>query len=434
MSRVLDYIVAQPWAITSEGLAVICAIAAREEVRAQDVEAIGREPGRPLSAGSQVQIRDGVAVIPVTGPLVRYGNVFSRISGATSLESLSTDIGEALRDPQVRALVLNVDSPGGQVNGTGELARLVRAARAEKPIHTLFSGLGASGAYWIGTAASKVWAVETAIVGSIGTVMGVDPESREDAFLFVSSQSPKKRIDPATREGAANVQALVDSLAAVFVAQVAENLGITAEKVLSDFGQGGVMVGEEAHAAGMVHGITTLEDLISDLSGRASRPGTSAAASAGRRIPRPGGIMPETQPAADNQRPEITRAYLDAHHPELVAAIKAEGRTEGVTAGATAERERIAGIEALAAPGTEPLIAAAKADPTATKESTAVKIIEAQKAQGGQRLAAIAGDAAVMTPPGPGANAGVEAAKTPAEKAAFILGAGRPKQKAAATN
>ncbi|MGE0456418.1 MAG: S49 family peptidase [Vicinamibacterales bacterium] len=341
MSRVLEYIDRTPWAITPEGLSVVRAIAAREEVRAHDILAIGKEPGQPLNGNPAVQIRGSVAVVPLAGPLFRYANLFTRFSGATSLEVFSNDLGEALRDPKVRAIILDVNSPGGEVNGTEETAKLIRAARGQKPIYALISGVGASAAYWIASAAEKVFSVETGLVGNIGTVLTVDVSAPKDTQLvFISSQTPRKRLDPADAGEAALIQEMVDALAQVFIENVADNRGTTVEKVLSDFGQGHVLVGAAAHAAGMVDGIATLESLVTELSGRAPAFGSRAAAVAGGGSTPNGGTMAEQEtPAADAQRPTIDRAYLDTHHADLVSSIRTEG--------ATAERTRVLGIQDL---------------------------------------------------------------------------------------
>src|SRR5690625_78334 len=117
--RAWDLATSLQWAITDDALRTLLEVAARENLTPEVVEA---ELGRPLQNTDRVTIRDGVATIPVVGPIFRRASLFTRVSGATSIEQLALDFQEALTDPQVRAILLNVDSPGGEVNGVSEFA------------------------------------------------------------------------------------------------------------------------------------------------------------------------------------------------------------------------------------------------------------------------------------------------------------------------
>jgi ClpP class serine protease len=95
-----------------------------------------------------------------------------------------------------------------------------------------------------------------------------DEKSDVRRVEIVSSSSPDKRLDPNTDAGRAKVQSMVDALADVFIGSVAKFRGTTPERVASDFGRGGVMVGAQAKAAGMVDRIGSLETVIAELAGR----------------------------------------------------------------------------------------------------------------------------------------------------------------------
>lgn len=261
-SRVMDYILSVPWAITSEWLGVIYGVADR--AAKLDPKAIESEFGRPLENTRRVTIRNGVATVPLSGPLFRYANLFTQISGASSLEVFATDFSAALKDQQVGAILLAVDSPGGEVNGTAEVAELIyraRSARGGKPLVAHISGTGASAAYWIASAVDEIVVSETALVGSIGTVVRLykDPKNA-DAIEIVSSQAPKKPMDPETKAGRESIQQVLDDLADVFINTVARNRGVSREDVLSDFGQGDVLVGRKAALAGMADRVGTFEE------------------------------------------------------------------------------------------------------------------------------------------------------------------------------
>jgi signal peptide peptidase SppA len=274
--KALDLASSVPWAIRPESLEAILAIAAREDIP-QDVvaammtsgspEAVAARLGKPLDNTHAVSIRDGVAVIPVAGPIFRHANLFSEISGATTTDAIARDLTTALDNPSVRSILLEIDSPGGEVAGTAELAGMIRAAHERKPVTAYVDDLGASAAYWLASAAGEIVAAPTAVLGSIGVVAVMkDPAKKKSADLeFVSSKSPNKRPDLTTEAGKAQIQATVDALADVFFADVARYRGVPVETVQSDFGQGGVFVGQQAVDAGLADRVGSFEQTLRDL-------------------------------------------------------------------------------------------------------------------------------------------------------------------------
>ncbi len=268
--RVLDFALGTPWAITPEALETILAIVNRSN---ESVKAIEARLGENLENTDQVAVRDGVAVLSVAGPLFRYANMFTEVSGATSYQTLAMDFTEAVQNEDVRAILLNIDSPGGEVNGVSELARMIAAQRGLKPIVAYIGGLGGSAAYWLASAADEIVAADTALLGSIGAIMTfVDTRAAEEAegvrvIEIVSSQTPNKGIDPLTKDGRARIQAIVDQVASVFIAAVAENRGVPEKTVLTKYGRGGVLVGETAVAEGLADRLGSFEDVVERLQG-----------------------------------------------------------------------------------------------------------------------------------------------------------------------
>jgi signal peptide peptidase SppA len=251
--RALQLALGVPWAILPESLETILSIAARVN---ETPEAIAEKMGQKLENTRTVTVRDGVATIPVTGPLFRYADIFTEISGATSYETLSRDFTAALNNPEISAIVFEIDSPGGEVNGVSELAEMIYAARGKKPIKAYVSGFGASGAYWLAAACDEVIAADTALLGSIGVIATFVDESmaEEDAGIrvinVISTQSPFKAADPTDAEDLERIQKTVDDLAAVFVSAVGKYRGVGEKTVLAKFGKGDVMVGQVAVEAG----------------------------------------------------------------------------------------------------------------------------------------------------------------------------------------
>ncbi|MFO1081884.1 MAG: S49 family peptidase [Reyranellaceae bacterium] len=414
--RVLDALAAGAWAMDETYLRAMLEVAQREHGPA--LEALAARRDRPLDNTARATIRDGVAILPVTGPLFRYANLFTAVSGATSMQSLAADFGAALEDRSVRAILLQVDSPGGDVNGVAEMAGTVLAARGRKPVQAYVGHMAASGAYWIASAAAKVFVDPTAMLGSIGVVRTVrDARAAEEkagirTVEIVSSVSPDKRRDPTTDEGRAQAQALVDRLASEFVNAVALQRGVSPETVVADFGRGGVLVGSDAVAAGMADGVSSFEAVLASL--------VSTGSSAGGPVRL---FVPRAAAAASSEKTmEIkTVSDLEAAFPELVAQLEkdaataaraegetagrevgqAEGKAAGLLEGATAERGRILGIQAHQVAGTEKLVAELVADGKTTPDQAGARILGELRAQGPRALAALKAD----EPPKTGAGA-----------------------------
>jgi capsid assembly protease len=361
-SRILSHLVGSPWAITQDAMDTITAIADREFTRTDFPETIDLTPGHSVEGAPYLRVRNHVGLLGVSGPLFRYGNLFTEVSGATSVELLTLGLGAALEDPEIRSIVLQVDSPGGEANGVDELAELIYQARQKKPVIAHISGRGASGAYWLASAASEVVVTPVSLVGSIGAILTLRDYSGKDKdrgirdYEFVSSVSPNKAPDPTTQGGRDQIQEMVDDVGMVFVEAVAKHRGISPEEVQERYGAGAVLVGRKAVEAGMADRMATLEELLDELEEDAPTGARSIITGPGRVASAQEGTMD-----VDTKQTEetFTRADLTDLTPDAVAelipsaaeALRAEGREQG----AVAERTRIEGIRSLYAPGFEDL-------------------------------------------------------------------------------
>lgn len=289
--RARNAILAAPWAMTPEMVATMLAIAERENLTP---EAVAAQLGRPLDNTRSVAVRDGVAVIPVEGVISRHMSLFSEISGGTSIEALATDLRAALDSAAVQSILLHIDSPGGEVNGVGEFAAMVRAAGATKPVSAYVGGMAASAAYWIAAAAGEVVVDRSALVGNIGVIMAVpDPDKRQSRSIeFVSSQSPHKRPDPRTEGGRTRLQGLVDSAADVFIGAVADYRAMTPEAVAAT--EGDILIGQAAIDAGLADRLGSFEGVIAALQAKAREPRRMS--SGGRMAAQQEGTMTNEQP------------------------------------------------------------------------------------------------------------------------------------------
>lgn len=359
--RAMQAIMAEKWAILPDALETIMQVAERTN---ESPEAVTAKLGRPLENTRSVEIRNGTAIIPVTGPVFRYANLMTEVSGATSIEVLAKDFSTALNDNMIEQIVLDIDSPGGQVTGVNEFANMIYEARGKVPIIAYVSGMGASAAYWIASAADEIVLDDTAMVGSVGVVSTIDARKQDGIVEIVSSQSPNKRPDVSTDYGRAQVQKTVDALADVFIDAVARNRGIDRASVLEQYGQGDVFVGEQAVEAGMADRVGSLESLIAGVSGSTSDEVITM--------------------SEKTETPEITRDFIAHEHPAVAEAFRKEGAEaaykEAFNAGAQSERERIQAVEDQLVPGHEDLIAAMKFDGKTSGPEAAVAIIKAEKA------------------------------------------------------
>jgi capsid assembly protease len=264
-----------PWAIRPEVLTSILTIAAEEHAPDWSaIEAVAAKRQKRMDDAREVGMRDGVAIINIAGPIFRHANLMSEYSGASSVSSLAQSFNAAVESPEVKAILLNIDSPGGEVAGINEFAQQIYDARGKKRLVAYVDGDACSAAYWLASAADEIVTDQTGILGSIGVVSSVaDPTKRTARDVqFVSSQSPNKRPDPTTESGKGQIQTLVDSLADVFVQTVARNRGVSVETVLESFGQGGVLVGAQAVEAGLADRLGSFESLIAELGATKRKP------------------------------------------------------------------------------------------------------------------------------------------------------------------
>ena len=391
MPRAFELAAAQPWLMLPSALDNLLDIS----MRLGDPQALETKLGRALDNTRTVDIRaNGVAVVPVIGPIFRYANLFTEISGATSTQVLATDIQAALDNPAVTAIVLNIDSPGGVASGINELAELIYQGRSQKRIAAYIGGSGASGAYWLASAAHEIVIDETAIAGSVGVVVEavVDKEGGTKTYQIVSRNAPNKRPDLSTEEGRAKVAETVDALEDVFVAKVARNLGVDAESVPGMGDHGGLRVGAAAVDAGLAHRLGSLEGLITELGKPAvKKPRTNIMAK-----------VSSTQ--------ELQAALAEGVDPTTIefcapgTDIEAASKTAAEAATA-AERSRIEGITALASAGFETEVKAA-IDCGMSVEAAGLSLFKAAQDRG-VTLAGIKKDAKAVTGASPAAAAGV---------------------------
>ncbi|SDM31413.1 Peptidase family S49 [Methylobacterium phyllostachyos] len=192
----------------------------------------------------------------------------------TSYQTLKDDLTAAVSHGALRGIVMEVDSPGGQVTGCSEAAAAVKAASEHLPVIAMVVGDACSAALWIVSAADHIAITPTLAIGSLGCCCsitdrrGADEKAGVKTHEIISSQTPNKRPDVATDSGRAAIQKIADDTAAVFIAQVAAYRGLSVDVVGSEqFGQGAVFIGQAAVDAGLADEVSTFDDVMAELVG-----------------------------------------------------------------------------------------------------------------------------------------------------------------------
>ena len=224
----------------------------------------------------------GTAVIAVHGFIDQRRGLLEALGMGVSCDSISAALNDALDDPAVKRIVLDIDSPGGSVYGVGELAASIRAARSQKPIVAVANSLAASAAYWLGSQASRMYVSPGGEVGSIGVYVEHADTSKalEAAGISITLVSAGRfkteahPFGPLDADARAFLQSRTDAYYSDFTRAVAAGRGVPIDAVRSGMGQGRVLGAAQALAEKMVDGIATLAEV---LTGRMALGGSTSA-------------------------------------------------------------------------------------------------------------------------------------------------------------
>jgi signal peptide peptidase SppA len=403
-------VLTSPWAIQPEKLREIQAIySAHFRGDKIDIEAIEARLGRPLSNEQQdYEVRDGgVAVLPISGVISNKANMFTRVSGGASAQMLQQQVESMRADPSVRSVVLDLDTPGGNVLGIPSLAESIRALSAEKPTVACCTGTMASAGYWIGSAANAVYISGlTDYVGSIGVVAthAFDPRSASKQTTEITAGKYKRmgsESAPLTAEGKAYIQSQVDEIYRVFVETVAQNRKVSADQVLEHMADGRIFIGQQAIDAGLVDGVSTVDAMVAKLAENPSqfvnrRKAKIAAAGTDHQTAGAAADEPLTDEPVQHVTIEPTIQGVSMDPKELAAKFVAENADAAAIVraeGAAAERARIQGVREQTMPGHEALIEALAFDGKTTGPEAAVQVLAAERARVSGAAAARAADA-----------------------------------------
>jgi signal peptide peptidase SppA len=217
---------------------------------------------------------DGVMVISLYGVIFSRAQSMTNLSGATNPQAFANLVNQGARDPQVKHIILDIDSPGGTVNGLDVAASAIRKAKKAKPVYAVIAGQACSAAYYLASQATEIIVGPGSAVGCIGAIMTHYDHSQmlsqEGITPTVLRSTDAKSLGSAVEpmEGRAKQQAMSMLMRyhQQFIDVVALGRGIPAEKVqgwADDLDL--IWMGEEAVTLGLADRVGTLDDLLSDL-------------------------------------------------------------------------------------------------------------------------------------------------------------------------
>ena len=271
--HIIEAVYGKPWAIRPEILAVIVNMLhfrveggrlTPDEISAR-IDAAGPRSRQPAQGG------EGVAVLQLYGIIAPRASLLAETStGGTGLDAFMGAFRAAMADPEIGSIVMDIDSPGGQVDGVPEAAAEIRAARDSKPIIAVANATAASAALYIGAQASELVSTPSGWVGSIGV-----RSAHEDMSGFYEQKGIKvtqvtsgkykgegSPYEPLSDETRAYMQTITDGYYAMFLADMAEGRNVPIETVRSDFGEGRMLLAKDAKRVGLIDRIDTLDGVI----------------------------------------------------------------------------------------------------------------------------------------------------------------------------
>lgn len=310
-SAIVRAVYSSVWAIQPEKLEAIAAFlqmkieggsAAPEVIAAIRAEnAVAAARVKSLSTGKP----GSIAVLPLYGIInQRASGDFSGPSG-TSVQEFTQQFRQAVNDPNVTAIILDVDSPGGTVSGVDELATEIYNARKQKKITAVSNCLCASAAYYLASQANEMCVSPSSLTGSIGVYQLHEDDSTAlenlgVRFTFISAGKYKTEgnsFQPLDDEARTAMQGVVDDFYGMFTKAIARGRGVAVKAVVNGFGQGRCLTAQDAVKQGLADRVATLDDVLAKYG---VRPNGSAAAEL------PGGL---------------TRAQMIEANPGLVASV-----------------------------------------------------------------------------------------------------------------
>lgn len=212
-----------------------------------------------------------IAVLPIYGTLVRRTFGIEADSGLTSYTAIADQLDAALANPAVAAILLDIDSPGGEAGGLFDLAARIRTSSQLKPIWAVANEMAYSAAYALAASTQRIFVPRTAGVGSVGVIaMHLDQSARDmqQGLRYTAVFAGERKNDlnphqPLTDAAQSVLQAEVDRLYQLFVETTAQYRRLSPEMVRAT--QAGIFFGEEAVSLGLADNLGSFDDAVKEL-------------------------------------------------------------------------------------------------------------------------------------------------------------------------
>lgn len=345
--RLADRVFGRPLLITPEKAEIILGVlwSRFSQGESWDIEATELAPtpalngfaGRRSDNGPYRITKEGIAIVPVLGTLVNRGAYVGASSGLTSYEGLTEQLTKADKDSEVRGILLDIDSPGGEAGGCFDLATLIQDIRKRKPVVAMVNDMACSAAYAIAASAKQIFISQTGLVGSIGVIMvhfdrsgALDQAGIKPTIISAGARKADGNpFGPLSKDVRERLQAEAETMRDMFVKVVVSGRpGLKAATVKDT--EAGVYMGQSALDLGLADGISTFDSVLKVMSSQL-----------GRLVPTSPGYTPDP-----TKEKKAMTDQAGASTPDT-ATLTANARAEGVKEGAAAERARVSGIMSL---------------------------------------------------------------------------------------
>ncbi|MGE6693341.1 S49 family peptidase [Sphingobium limneticum] len=235
----------------------------------------------PQTAAAVARREGAVAIVPLRGIIAPRASVVANSStgGGLTAEGFIRSIETVAGDDGVKAIVIDADTPGGNVLNVDEASAAVAAVRGKKPIVVQVTGSLASAGYWVGASADEIIVSPSSQVGAIGVRTAYDDVTERLAkdgisreILSAGKFKGEGLLGPLSDETRAYMQGRLDEYYGMFVDRVAKGRGVTSAAVRDGFGQGRVVGAATALREGMADRVATMKETLARFGVGAEQP------------------------------------------------------------------------------------------------------------------------------------------------------------------
>ena len=244
------------------------------------------DPRDTLDVGYMLEVTGEIGVIKINGTLVNEYHPTNRYWGEVSYDEIAAAAQAMQQNPEVKAVILDISSPGGDANGIERGSSALSLLAKEKPLYTYTGSMMCSGGYWLGCVGQQIWASSMSTVGSIGVVaihrsfekafqkQGIDVTvMRQGKFKMILN--PFEDLSPDAEKMMMDQMAIIYGM---FLGHVSDHRGVSVQDLMTGAGQGQTFLGVQAIKEGLVDQIGDFSRLVNQLRSRYASQGSASPA------------------------------------------------------------------------------------------------------------------------------------------------------------